>query len=619
MAVDRKQQMKEITERLEQGVKDIFTSEMYTTYLRTMAKFHNYSFNNTLLIAMQRPDATLVAGFNAWKNKFNRYVKKGEKGIQIIAPAPIKEVEEREKIDKDTGLAVLNENGEPEMERVEYVIPRFRVTTVFDVSQTDGEPIPSLEVNELTASVKDYALLTAAIEQVSPVPIRFDEIEGEAKGYYSDIDKEICIQVGMGESQTIKTMIHEVAHAMLHNSDFMKQNGEEKDRLTKETEAESIAFTVCSALGIDTSDYSFPYVASWASGKEMKELKDSMDTIRLAAANFLEKLEAAVAERSAERMTAMQYAEKLIADREQEKTIFDDEQRNLIVNFAFKLDDRAATEELVNALAAALAEDDKEEVNRLMYDAQEKIENLPDGMIGLAEMHDYGYRKDDVLPLTKEGAREWHRLGEKIYPLFRDGTAGDYASQEGIEQHDGIFGIRADAWDAILLEQREDYAEDEYARPDFQLTVINREQALRLYDEGKQIYLVRISPWPILVTAREEIERGSDTFQIAIADLEQERNMTEQENMLLYGSKNQFGIYQITERDPERDYRFMGLDYVQKKGITVARADYDLIYTAPLTEKDTLDGIYERFNIQRPADFTGQSWASRVSVRRRSR
>ena len=186
MAVDRKQQMKEITERLEQGVKDIFTSEMYTTYLRTMAKFHNYSFNNTLLIAMQRPDATLVAGFNAWKNKFNRYVKKGEKGIQIIAPAPIKEVEEREKIDKDTGLAVLNENGEPEMERVEYVVPRFRVTTVFDVSQTDGEPIPSLKVNELTASVKDYALLTAAIEQVSPVPMRFDEIKGDAKGYYSD-------------------------------------------------------------------------------------------------------------------------------------------------------------------------------------------------------------------------------------------------------------------------------------------------------------------------------------------------------------------------------------------------------------------------------------------------
>lgn len=176
MADKRADQLKEITEQLEQGVKDIFTSEMYTKYLLTMSKFHNYSFNNTLLIAMQRPDATLVAGYNAWKNKFNRYVKKGEKGIQIIAPAPVKEREEREKIDKDTGLTVLNESGEPEIEVVERVIPRFRVTTVFDYAQTDGEPLPTLEVNELTARVKDYTLLKEAIEQVSPVPIRFGEM-----------------------------------------------------------------------------------------------------------------------------------------------------------------------------------------------------------------------------------------------------------------------------------------------------------------------------------------------------------------------------------------------------------------------------------------------------------
>lgn len=461
-----------------------------------------------------------------------------------------------------------------------------------------------LEVNELTASVKDYALLTAAIEQVSPVPIRFDEIEGEAKGYYSDIEKEICVQTGMGESQTIKTMIHEVAHAMLHNSDLMEQRGEEKDRLTKETEAESIAFTVCSALGIDTSDYSFPYVASWASGKELKELKDSMDTIRLTAADFLEKLEAAVAERSAERMTAMQYAEKLIGDKEQEKTIFDDEQRNLIVNFAFKLDDRAATEELVNGLAAAQSENDKEVVNRLMYDAQEKIENLPDGMIGVSEMHDYGYLKDDVLPLTKEGAREWHRAGEKIYPLFKDGAAGEFASKEQIEQHDGIFGIRTDTWERILLEQQESYLEDDFAHPEFPLSPISREQALRLFDEGKQIYFVRTSPWPTIVTERAEIERGSDVFQIASSDLVLEPS---KEDSLLHSGEKQFGIYQITDRDPEHDYRFMGLDFVQKKGVTVSRANYDLIYAAPLTNKDTLEAIFERFNIQRPADFTGHS------------
>ena len=690
MADKRADQLKEITERLEQGVKDIFTSEMYTKYLLTMSKFHNYSFNNTLLIAMQRPDATLVAGYNAWKNKFNHYVKKGEKGIQIIAPAPVKEREEREKIDKDTGLTVLNENGEPEIEVVERVIPRFRVTTVFDYAQTDGEPLPTLEVNELTARVKDYTLLKEAIEQVSPVPIRFGEIEGSAKGYYSHMDKEICVRADMGESQTIKTMIHEVAHAMLHDSDQMKQRGEKKDQLTKETEAESIAFTVCSALGIDTSDYSFPYVASWASGKELKELKDSMDTIRLTAADFLEKLETAVAERSVERMTAMEYAEKLIADKEQDKTIFDNSQRNLIVNFAYKLDDRAATEELASNLAAAVAAENTEEVNRLMWEAEEKIENLPDGMIGLSEMHEYGYLKDDVLPLTKEGAREWHRLGERIYPLFQDGTAGDFASQEEIEQHDGIFGIKADAWSAILLEKNEEYLEDEYARPDAALTVISREQALRLFDEGKQIYLIRISPWPVLVTEREEIERGSDYFQIAKEDLEKdkqkamkssekapveklaadlddfafdfdfyhykdsvedreqavealkeqiqagdvqpirewlqdaveesERESAEKaaelitrldalvkEQKLLSGSEKQFGIYQITARDQEHDYRFMNLDFVKRHGMEVNRADYELIYVAPLTEKDTLDGIYERFNIQRPADFTGHS------------
>lgn len=242
-----------------------------------------------------------------------------------------------------------------------------------------------------------------------------------------------------------------------------------------------------------------------------------------------------------------------------------------------------------------------------LVNAQKKIENLPDRMIGLSEMHDYGYRKDDMLPLMKEAALEWHRAGEKIYPLFSGGTAGEFASKEQIAQHDGIFGIRTDVWKSILLEQQESYLEDDFTYPQFPFSPITREQALQLYDEGKQIYLVRTSLRPTIVTERAEIERGSDMFQIAIADLEQERNMTEQENVLLYGSEKQFGIYQITERDPEHNYRFMGLDYVQKKGMTVSRADYDLIYAAPLTDKDTLDGIYERFNIQRPADFTGHS------------
>ncbi|NCB92427.1 MAG: DUF3849 domain-containing protein [Clostridia bacterium] len=288
MAVNRNQQMKEITERLEQGVAELFTSERYTEYLQTMSQFHNYSFNNTLLIAMQKPEATLVAGFQAWQKKFERHVKRGEKGIQIIAPAPIKEKEEVEKIDPVTREPVLKENGQPETEVMEIVIPRFRITTVFDVSQTEGKPLPELGVEELEAAVDNYEIFMEAIRNVSPVPIRFDEIEGESHGYYHNVEKEIVIQSGMSESQTLKTAIHEVAHAKLHDRELMQELGVEKDRLTREVEAESIAYTVCQYFHLDTAEYSFPYITGWSSGREMKELRTSMDTIRKTAGEFVD-------------------------------------------------------------------------------------------------------------------------------------------------------------------------------------------------------------------------------------------------------------------------------------------------------------------------------------------
>lgn len=233
----REEQLKEITDRLEQGVQDLFTSERYTEYLQTMGKFHRYSFNNTLLIAMQRPDATLVAGYQAWQKKFNRHVMRGEKGIQIISPAPIKEKEEVEKIDPVTNEPVLKEDGQPETEIVEHIIPRFKVSTVFDVSQTDGEPLPDLGGEDLTGNVADFEIFMEAIRNVSPVPIRMAEIEGESHGYYHNDEKEIVIKAGMSESQTMKTAIHEVTHAMLHDREIMQEQGIEKDRLTKEVEA----------------------------------------------------------------------------------------------------------------------------------------------------------------------------------------------------------------------------------------------------------------------------------------------------------------------------------------------------------------------------------------------
>ena len=303
--------MNSILKSLETGVENIFTGDKYAQYLQTMSKFHRYSFNNTLLIAMQRPDATLVTGYRNWQT-MGRQVKKGEKGITILAPAPIKRKREQEILDQNN-KPLLDGNGKPKTEEVEVVIPRFKPTTVFDISQTDGEPIETLAPEGLTEAVADYELFMKAITEISPVPIRFDEIEGEAKGYYHSVDKEIVIQKGMSDSQTIKTAIHETGHARLHDKDLMAEQGIEKDRLTKEVEAESVAYCVCSAFGVDTSEYSFPYIAGWSSGRDMKELKTSMDTIRKTAGEMIDEL--------SEKLQELFTEKKLLLESEQKEKL----------------------------------------------------------------------------------------------------------------------------------------------------------------------------------------------------------------------------------------------------------------------------------------------------------
>lgn len=276
-----------IMKSLEEGVEKVFTSEQYQMYLQTMATFHNYSFNNTLLIAMQRPDATLLAGYQTWQKKFHRHVKRGEKGIKLIAPVPVKEKRQVEKIDEETQEIVIGIDGQPETETVERILPRFRVTTVFDVSQTEGEPLPTLEVNELVGDVFIYEDFMKGLEEISPVPFQFQEIGSGAKGYYSNAEKLVAIQTGMSQAQTMKTAVHETAHAILHDRDVMEENGITKDRMTKEVESESVAYVVCNHFGLDTSDYSFNYVAGWSSDKEMPELRSSMDTIRLTSSQLI--------------------------------------------------------------------------------------------------------------------------------------------------------------------------------------------------------------------------------------------------------------------------------------------------------------------------------------------
>lgn len=295
--MSEKQKVKEITDKLEAGLKELFESEKYKSYLSTMSKFHNYSFNNTLLIAMQKPEATLVAGYQAWQKNFERHVNKGEKAIRILAPAPYKIKEERDKLDPVTGEMMFDENGMPQKEETEVTIPAFCAVSVFDVSQTDGKPIPELEVNKLLSTVEGYEDFVQALMNISPVPIAFEDIPGDSKGYFSTAEKRIAVQENMSESQTLKTMVHEVAHSRLHDKEVnQSMDIPVKDRNTKEVEAESVAFTVCQHFGIDTSDYSFGYIAGWSSGRNMKELKSSLDTIRKTASELITGIEGAMQE-----------------------------------------------------------------------------------------------------------------------------------------------------------------------------------------------------------------------------------------------------------------------------------------------------------------------------------
>lgn len=286
-----KQRVQELTNKLEQGLQDLFNSDSYRNYLSTMSKFHNYSFNNTLLIAMQKPDATLVAGYKAWQKNFERHVNKGEKAIRILAPAPYKIKEERDKIDPVTQELLLDKDGNPQKEEVEITIPAFRAVSVFDLSQTDGKPIPELTAKELLSDVEGYQDMIRAVEAISPVPIELEEIAGDSKGYYDREAKRIAVQENMSESQTLKTMIHEVAHSKLHSKEVEQDEQKRKDRNTKEVEAESVAYTVCQHFGIDTSDYSFGYIAGWSSGRDTKELRSSMDTIRRTASELITGIE----------------------------------------------------------------------------------------------------------------------------------------------------------------------------------------------------------------------------------------------------------------------------------------------------------------------------------------
>lgn len=749
-----KQRVQELTDKLEQGLQDLFNSDSYCNYLRTMSKFHNYSFNNTLLIAMQKPDATLVAGYKAWQKNFGRHVNKGEKAIRILAPAPYKIKEERDKIDPVTQELLLDKDGNPQKEEVEITIPAFRAVSVFDLSQTDGKPIPELTAKELLSDVEGYQDMIRAVEAISPVPIELEEIAGDSKGYYDREAKRIAVQENMSESQTLKTMIHEVAHSKLHSKEVEQDEQMKKDRNTKEVEAESIAYTVCQHFGIDTSDYSFGYIAGWSSGRDTKELRSSMDTIRRTASelitgieeqlqelqrnrevseeqtkdsilliqntdlsefslldvygmdrpelmqalsemtdddklsiqaylesrgawtteignqdsieygeyhldvryntetdelidmkerkavydkamepinaddvvvkfasifesewevlkitnmlrddvgkmlkdmasldekewdgNYLSYMEKQGAEitllassskelngnmpdfwdyeydfdaglTDAEELSVMQQAEHIINRLEHGQPAFSDDERNLIVNYAYKLGDMEKTRELAEHIYAQEV-DGNQDVALAMIDAQAEIDALPDSMVSISEMQEYGYTWNEMLPLTQERALELFDGDLPVYLLHTDGSESTVADRKQILEHDGMCGIEKGDW--------------------------QNERKLRMM--------------------QEELSESDSN----------------REAQLLYGNTDKYGIFQLKD-DPELDkFRFEGTESLKRMGITkdnfdaVLPENYKLVYMGELaelqgqTQSETLEAIYTKFNIDHPADYKAHS------------
>ena len=621
----------------------------------------NIHFNNTLLIAMQKPEATLVAGYKAWQKNFERHVNKGEKAIRILAPTPYKIKEERDKLDPVTREMMFDENGMPQKEQVEVTIPAFRAVSVFDVSQTDGKPIPELEAQELLSTVEGYEDFVQALMNVAPVPIGFEDIPGDSKGYFHTEEKRIAVQENMSESQTLKTMVHEVAHSMLHNNEINRDDLMEapaKDRNTKEVEAESVAYTVCQHFGIDTSDYSFGYIAGWSSGKDMNELKSSLDTIRKTASELITGIEGALQELQLNRaiekeqskecilliqnealtefslvnvrgmdtqelvaaltnmseddklsmqayleskgawttelgnekskefeeyhldvrynldtdeitdvkakmteqidsnLSVMGQEEQLINQLEAEKTIFTSDERNLIVNYAYKLNDMNKTRELAEKLAYQI-EYAQQDVGLTIIDAQAEIDALPDPMIGLSEMREYGYTWNEMLPLTQEKALELFDHDLPVYLLHNDGSETTVEDRKQITEHEGIFGIEKGDW---------------------------------------------------------ENERKLRSMQAELSD-----NEINKEVKLLYGSSDKYGIYQLKHNLELVHLRFESTESLKRMGITKDNFDaikpenYELIYVGELselqeqTEGEMLEAIYEKFNIDHPEDYRGHS------------
>ena len=693
-----RERLQEITAGIEQGIKELFESEKYMRYLSVMSKFHRYSVNNTMLIYMQKPEATLVAGFNKWKNQFERHVKKGEHGITIIAPTPYKKKIEEMKRDPDTHAPILDADGKAVMEEKEIEIPTFRPVKVFDVSQTDGKPLPELS-SSLSGTVPHYEAFLEALRHSAPVPIEFEPMAANMDGYFSPDQQRIAIREGMSEVQTVSATVHEIAHSKLHNQKKIQIDNDEqyqevelfekpalfsngrisrddlpegvycydlrgsdddpgspicveervvvnhagsviltaplefpeegrlyftdetglnfnggmltlsqflqeqkKDRRTEEVEAESISYAVCQYFGIQTEENSFGYIASWSKGKELKELRASLETINKTSCELINNIERHYKEICKERgidLTAKQEPEQ--ADIPQEALFLLDDATYLHIQpcdtgWDYTLYDKGTMKELdggqldapelsrsaavrqiceglelenpsiqdaplsmIETLQDAACQQMQEQINQQtaetaatqLPDAQEQALDeypMPDSEVSVSDMQEYGYFYDGMLPVTRERALELDAAGLTVYVLHEDNTESMVFDTEEIMEHGGLFGVEHEEWEKS---------------PQFHEKVLER----------------------------------------------QERQL-EREQAFLAHEGCCFAIYQVSRDDPQ-NVRFMNLDWLQSHNLAVDRSNYDLIYTAPLngsgSTMEQLETLYEQFNLKKPVDFHSPS------------
>ena len=695
-----RERLREITDGIEQGIKELFESEKYMRYLSVMSRFHRYSVNNTMLIYMQKPDATLVAGYNKWKDQFERHVKKGEHGITIIAPTPYKKKIEEQKLDPDTKAPILDKDGKIVTEEKEIEIPMFRPVKVFDVSQTDGKPLPEL-ASSLSGNVPNYEAFMEALRRSAPVPITFEAMAADTDGYFSADHQKIAIRQGMSEVQTVSATVHEIAHSKLHNqkkiqiandeqyqeielfdkpglfsngrivrdnlpegvycydlrgSDYdpgepvcveervvvnhagsvlltdpleLAENGrlmlteeeglnfvggfstlaqflqeQKKDRHTEEVEAESISYAVCKYFGIETGENSFGYIASWSQGKELKELRASLETINKTSGTLISDIERHYKEICKERgidPNAKKEPEMAVLDAEanqQEALFLIDDATYLHIQpcdsgWDYTLYDAASMKELdggqldmpelsrmkavlqicddndldstslrhaplsmIETLQEAAYQQMQAEVGQMaassqLPEAQEQALDeypTPDEQVSTPDMQKYGYSYDGMLPVTRERALELDAAGLTVYVLHEDNTESMVFDPQEIMEHGGLFGVDREEWEKS---------------PQFHEKVMERQE-----------------------------------------------HQQEREQAFLSQNRNCFAIYQVSRNDPQ-NVRFMNLDWLESHDVSVDRSNYDLIYTAPLSESGTvpeqLEKLYQQFNLEKPVDFHSPS------------